>query len=158
MELTPLAWTALVGGGLVAFAVCVFLFRLGCILADVTEPSLVKSVLIVLLLLGVTLPAGYFLWTFLSSLEARWTAQGGLLVFPGLSVYLVAVWLLAGLVYSGLLAATFKKGLMIAGVEVLLTALLVALLTAAAMVGLAGWQISQRPSQAAAPAVHQPWA
>lgn len=142
----PALLTGLTIGGvtLVALIVRVVLFRLGCILADVNEPSLAKSILIVLVVAAVTGLGGWSIALALWTAEAALTSQAGLLVFPGLALYQALIVVAAGLLYSAMLAATFKKGLIVAGIEFLLSALLAALLTAGAMVVLASWQYGHR--------------
>jgi len=63
----------------------------------------------------------------------------------GLTVALILTWLLSAGIYSLLLAASLKKGLIIAAVELLLMALLAALVSAVVLVVLAVVQIFVRP-------------
>ncbi len=136
---------AIIGGSVLALLIRYFLFRIGCILADLHDPSVGKSVLVVLLVLAVTAPLGWWAGIWLLSLESKLSAP---VFYPGLTVYAILAWVATASCYWLILAATYKKSLIIAGVELLLSALLIALVAGLVMVGLAGWQISRRgPAQ-----------
>ncbi len=142
-------WTAftilvVIGGGLVALVVRYFLFRLGCILADLNDPALGRSILVVVVVALLTLPLGCWVAVLLSRLENSVADSSHLIFFPGLTLYAVVAWIVSATFYSVTLASTYKKSLIVAGTELLLTGLLAALVTAIVMVGLAGWQISRR--------------
>ncbi len=167
-EWTAMMVLALIGGCLVGLVVRYFLFRIGCILADVADPALGKSILLVVVVAGATLPLGGWVGVQLLNLEKGLAGSSGLLFYPGLVLYGVLAWFAAATGYSLVLAASYKKSLIIAGVELLLSALLIALVTALVLVGLAGWQIARRapaqsqlrpdiPWRAAAPCTPSPF-
>jgi hypothetical protein len=144
-ELTT--FNVLAGGaiGVVALGAFILLFRLGCILADVTDPTVGGSILVVAVLFLVTIPLGGVVGYYLLAAESVLAAQSGLIFYSGLGAYVVVVWLLAALVYAFFLGSSFKKGLIVAGIQLLLFALLVALLSALVLVVLAVLQIANRP-------------
>jgi len=143
-EWTAMTILALIGAGLVVLVVRYFLFRLGCILADLNDPTTGKAVLVVVVVTALTIPLGCWVAYTLNWAETEFSPESHLILFPGLALYGVLAWIIAATLYSLILAVTYKKSLIIAGVELLLSALLLALVAAVVMVGLAGWQISRR--------------
>jgi len=136
---------ALVAGVPVVFVVQYFLFRLGCVLADLPDPSIGRSLVAVLIAVGLILPLLVAGGLLLASIETTRSMQTGLIFYPGMALNLVLCWLLAAVVYWLVLSTSYTKGLVVAGVELLLSALFAALVTAVLMVLGAGWQIAERP-------------
>jgi hypothetical protein len=136
---------AAVLGAVVAVLVGAVLFRAGCALADVAEPAFGKSLLVVGLALLVCLPLGGAI-IYLSGLyEADPSAVFGPVRKVAALVALLVAWVVSALLYALFLAASYRKGLMIAGVEMLLSGLLSALVAAVVLVVLAVVQIVRRP-------------
>ena len=125
-----------------------FLFRIGCILADLPDPSIAKSILAVALALAVTIPLLVFGGLQLVALEKKLTSQAGMVFYPGMVLNLVLCWLLAAVVYTLLLRASYTRTLIVSGVELLLSALLVGLATAVLLVAGAGRQIWEKGNTA----------
>ena len=136
---------AAVLGAVVAVLVGAVLFRGGCALVDVAEPAFGKSLLVVGLALLVCLPLGGAV-IYLSGLyEADPTAVFGPVRKVAALVALLVAWVVSALLYALFLAASYRKGLVIAGVEMLLSGLLSALVAAVVLVVLAVVQIVRRP-------------
>ena len=75
----------------------------------------------------------------------------------GLAVSLLATWGISALIFALILAAPYRKGLVIAGAELLLGGLLTAVVTAVVLVVMAVVQIAtQPPPRAAASAALPP--
>jgi hypothetical protein len=140
------------GGLVLLLGLGTFLFQAGCALADVNGPGFLKSLLVYGVALAVCLPlAGLLLY-----LAGRYETDAAALLGPvragALGVWLLATWVLSALIYALFLAAPYRKGLVIAGTELLLAGLLTALVSAVVLVVLALVQISRSPPpRAAAP-------
>ncbi len=141
-----------VAGVVLVFGVGTLLFQAGCALADVNGPGFLKSLLIYGVAVVICAPlAGLLLY-----LAARYETDPTGLLGPArgaaLGVWLLAAWVLSALVFALALAAPIRKGLVIAGTELLLSGLLAALVSAVVLVVLALVQISRNPApRAAAP-------
>jgi hypothetical protein len=122
-----------------------FLFQAGCALADTPERGYFRSLPIYSLAVAVCLPLAVALIWFAGTYDSDPAASFGAMRILGLIVALILTWLLSAGIYSLLLAASLKKGLIIAGVELLLMALLAALVSAVVLVILAVVQIFNRP-------------
>jgi hypothetical protein len=130
---------------LAALAVGLLLFHAGCALADVKGPGFFKSLLILLAALALCVPLAWALLWLTGRYDAGQPALLSSMRVLGLVVALPAAWLVSALVYSLLLATPLRKGLVIAGAELVLGGLLAALGTAAVMVVLATVQIARQP-------------
>jgi hypothetical protein len=135
---------AAVLGAVVAVLVGVVLFRAGCALADVAEPAFGKSLLLVGLALLVCVPLGGAIIYLSGRYEADPAVFGPVRGLATLAALLVA-WVVSALLYALFLAASYRKGLVIAGLEMLLSGLLSALVLAVVLVVLAVVQIVRRP-------------
>ncbi len=138
------------GGLVVLLWVGTVLFQAGCALADVSGPGFLKSLLVCGVALAVCLPlAGLLLY-----LAARYETDATALLGPAragaLGVWLAATWILSALIYALFLSAPYRKGLVIAGTELLLAGLLTALVSAVVLVVLALVQITRSPPPRAA--------
>jgi hypothetical protein len=140
----------LAGGGAVFLLVETLLFRAGCALADVTEPSFPWSLLVVGVALVVCLPPGWLFVRLLGSYDADPGALLGPMGTLGVLLALLLSWVLSALLYTLFLAAPYKKGLLVAAFELLLRGLLSALVAAVVLVILAVVQIvvRQEPQKA----------
>jgi hypothetical protein len=134
----------LVGGGVALLLVETLLFRAGCALADVTEPSFPLSLLAVGVALAVCLPLGGLFVYLLGAYDADPAALFGPMRTLGVLLALLLGWVLSALLYLPFLAAPYKKGLLVAGFELLLRGLLSALVAAVVLVILAIVQIAVR--------------
>jgi hypothetical protein len=154
-EVAMIDWTsgwqvaAVLGGAVLLVGVGTLLFQAGCALADVTGPRFVKALLVFGLALAVCAPLAILLVRFAGRYDdpdspplspARGLALAGALL---------GTWVVSALVYAVALATPYRKGLVIAGTELLLAALLAALLGGVLMVALAGAQILHQPPRAA---------
>jgi hypothetical protein len=132
-------------GSLLFLGLGTVLFRAGCSLADVPEPSLPKSLVLFTLASVVSLPPAIALVWYAGTLEADPTVMFGTMrILAGL-VALVLIWGLSALLYAGGLHVQPKKSLMIAGSELFLMGLLGSLLTAVVLVALSVAQIFYQP-------------
>ena len=138
-------------GLLLLYAVTTLLFYAGCALADVANPSLGRSLLAVGLALLVCLPAGGALVWLLGSYDTDPNVLFGPMRILGITLALLVTWVLSGVLYKFLLTAPYRKGLFISAVELLLGALLSALVTAVVLVILAAVQIARSKDRAALP-------
>lgn len=149
-------WT--LAGAIVFLAICfvarVAVFLASCALADAGEPRLGKAAVLALVVLALGIPICWWLFLFL---ETRLPNSDTTLVSPaqivGALLSCVVYWAVPAVVYKFLLPASWKKGVLVAGLEVLLGSLLAALIAGVLLVILAGVQVARRPAQAAAPAV-----
>jgi hypothetical protein len=149
-ELPILFVVAIIIGAPVGLLVRYFLFRIGCVLADLPDPSIGKSILAVGIAVAVTIPllvVGGFILSVVDALVTK-QAGAGAIFYPGMAVDMIVCWLLAAVVYWLLLSTSYTKGLIVAGVELLLSALAAALVTAVILVIGAGWQVSTRGTPA----------
>ncbi len=142
---TPLLVFASVGGLLALFGVGTFLFQAGCALADVPERGYFRALPIYSASLIVCLPVAAALIWFVGRYDADPNDWFGNLRIAAAIGSLLLSWLLSAVIYALLLAAPLRKGLLIAGVELLLMALLAALVSALVLVVLALVQIGMRP-------------
>jgi hypothetical protein len=140
----PLLILAVIGGGLAAWVVQLFLFRIGCILADVPEPSWGHTLLLVTPLFLIFAPVAFYLVLVLSDLAKAHDMPLNLVLIPGLIGYLLVIWVLDTVIYRLVLRASYKKGMIVAGVELVLTGLASALVTGVVLVILAAVQFSER--------------
>lgn len=142
---TPLQIVAGLAGFLLLFGVGTFLFQAGCALANVPERSYFRSLpiyaasLVLCLLLGAAL-----LW-FAGRYDTDPNESFGRFHVAASLTSLLLTWLLSALLFSLLLSASIRKGLIIAGIELLLLALLAALVAGIVLVVLACVQIGTRP-------------
>jgi hypothetical protein len=127
---------AILATGAVGLMVWVVLFRASCSLADVADPGPVRSVLVpvvaaaVALLLAATAPADP------ASVNLR-------MVGPMLA--LLIFWLVPALLYAPLIPMNWRKAVIVAGLEVVLMALLAALAGGVVLVILAAVQLTRLP-------------
>ncbi|HTU22263.1 MAG TPA: hypothetical protein VMG10_29765 [Gemmataceae bacterium] len=133
------------GGFLALFGVGTLLFQAGCALADVPERGYFRSLPIYSAAIFVCLPLAAALVWFAGRYDVDPNDWFGLMRLTALIGSLVLTWLLSAGIYALFLAATLRKGLLIAGIELLLMALLAALVSALVMVVLALMQIGTRP-------------
>jgi hypothetical protein len=147
----PLLIAAGLGGLLVLLGLGTFLFQAGCALADVPDRGYLRALpiysakLIVCLLL-----AALLIW-FAGLYDSNPDGFGNMRVVAAL-LALLLTWVVSSLIYRLLLAGSLRKGMMIAGIELLLMALLAVLVAAIVMVVLALVQIGTRPPPRAAQA------
>jgi hypothetical protein len=139
-----------VGGLVLLFGVGTLLFQAGCALADVNGPGFLKSLLVSgsAAVLFLVLAGG--LLYFAGKYETDSTSRLGPIHAGALGVSLLATWVLGALLYALFLTAPYRKGLVIAGTELLLAGLLTALVSAVVLVVLALVQISRSPPPRAA--------
>lgn len=141
----PLLVAVCLGGLIVLLGVGTLLFQAGCALADVPERGYFRALPIYAVAIVVCLPLAALLIAWAGNYESDPTIWFGVPRITALIVSLLLTWLLSGVIYKLLLAASFKKGLMIAGIELLLAGLLAALVSAVVLVILAFVQIISRP-------------
>ena len=135
------------GAAVLLWLGCTLLFRMGCALADVAEPRLPRSALLVGLALAVSLPVGGLLVWLLGRYDPPDTeALFGPMRVVGLVLSCLAAWVLSGALYTLSLPTPYRKGLMISAFEMLLGALGAALLAGVVLVVLAVVQIARRPA------------
>ena len=136
------------GGLLALFGVGTFLFQAGCALAEVPERGYFRSLPIYSAALLVCLLVAAPLVWFAGRYDVDPNDWFGNARVAALIGSLVLTWLLSAGIYALLLAASLRKGLLIAGIELLLMTLLAALVSAVVMVVLAFMQITTRPPPA----------
>jgi hypothetical protein len=142
---TPLLVIAGLAGVLVLFGVGTLLFQAGCALADVPVRGYLRSLPVYSIAAVLCAPLiGVLLW-FAGRYESDPNAAFGSARIAALIVSLLLSWLLSSGIYALLLAASLRKGLLIAGIELLLMALLAALVSAVVLVILAFVQIVASP-------------
>jgi hypothetical protein len=142
---TPLLVMYGLGGLIVLLGVGTLLFQAGCALADAPERGYFRSLPVSSLAVIVCLPLAVVLVWFAGTYDSDPASSFGTMRIMGLIVALILAWLLSAGIYSLLLAASLKKGLIIAGVELLLMGLLAALVSAVVLVALAVVQVFTRP-------------
>jgi hypothetical protein len=141
----------LIAGNLLLVVVGALLVQAGCALADVTGPGFLKALAVFVAAQVVCVPlAGLLLW--LAGLYDA--SQGVLTPLRGLAlvVALVGAWVISALIFALTLAAPYRKGLVIAGSELALGALLTAMVTGVVLVVLAVVQIVRQPPRPTAAA------
>jgi hypothetical protein len=136
--------------GALGLGVGALLFQAGCALADLNGPGWLRSLGALVVALLLCLPLGWVL----VHLAGRYDSDPGALLGPfrvlALAVVLPAAWLVAAAVFSAFLRAPFRKGLVVAGAELVLGALVASLATAAVLIFLAAMQIArQQPTRGA---------
>ena len=156
---TPLLIAAALGGLLLLIAVGTLLFQAGCALADVPDRGYVRALPIYSAALVICLPLAAVVVWFAGRYESDPNNAFGSMRIAASIGSLFGVWLLSAGIYALLLAASLRKGLLIAGIELLLMGLLAALVSAIVLVVLALIQITTRPppmrsTQTAIPLVH----
>jgi hypothetical protein len=135
---------AVLGGLLVLFGVGTFLFQAGCALAGVPDRGYFRALPIYSAAVVVCLPlAALFIW-YVGRYDADpndWLGNYRIAAAVGA---LLLTWVLSAGIFSLLLSASLRKGLLIAAVELLLAALSAALVAALVLVVLAIVQINTR--------------
>jgi hypothetical protein len=135
---------AVMGGLLVLFGVGTFLFQAGCALADVPDRGYFRALPIYSAAIAVCVPLAAVLIWFAGRYDADpndWL--GNYRIAAAIGALLLS-WVLSAAIYSLLLSASLRKGLLIAALELLLGALLAALAAALILVVLAIVQINTR--------------
>src|SRR5262245_58556401 len=125
---TPLLVAAGLGGLLVLFGVGTLLFQAGCALADVPVRGYFRSLPIYGLAVPLCVPLIAALVWFAGRYDSDPNTAFGSMRIVALIVSLALTWLLSSGIYALLLAASLRKGLAIAGIELLLMGLLAALI------------------------------
>jgi hypothetical protein len=146
---TPLLIVYGLGCLIALLGVGTFLFQAGCALADAPDRGYFRSLPVYSATVAVCLPLAVVLIWFAGTYETDPAASFGTMRIAGLIAALALSWLVSAGIYSLLLAASLKKGLAIAGFELLLMALLAVLVSAVVLVVLAVVQIFTRPPQPA---------
>lgn len=142
---TPLQVVGGLAGVLVLFGVGTLLFQAGCALADVPVRGYFRSLPVYSAAAVICVPLiGVFLW-FAGRYESDPNTSFGSMRIAALIVSLLLTWAVSSGIYALLLAASLRKGLMVAGIELLLMALLAALVSAVVLVVLALIQIISSP-------------
>lgn len=136
---------AVVGGVLILFGVGTLVFQAGCALADVPDRGYLRALPIYSATMVVCLPLAAALIWFVGRYEADPNDWLGSWRIGAAAASLLLTWLLSAGIYALLLAASLRKGMLLAALELLLMALLVALVSAVLLVGMAVVQISTRP-------------
>ncbi|MHB1424267.1 MAG: hypothetical protein ACYC3I_13925 [Gemmataceae bacterium] len=135
-------------GVLLLFGVGTLLFQAGCALADVPDRGYLRALPVYSATIVVCVPLAAALVWFVGRYEADpndWFSAPRLAAAIG---SLLLIWLLSAGIYALLLAASLRKGLLIAAIELLLMALLAVLVSAVVLVVLAIVQITTRPTAA----------
>jgi hypothetical protein len=146
---------AAVGGLVLLLGVGTLVFQAGCALADVTGPRFLKALLVFGLALAVCVPLGGFL-VWLGGVYDKSSALLGPVRSAALGAALVGVWALSALIYAFALATPYRKGLVIAGTELAMAALLAGIVAAVVMVILAVVQIARQPPPRPAASIAPP--
>jgi hypothetical protein len=136
----------LVVGLPVAYVLSLFLFRLGCAMADL-ELSWLRSFLLAGINLVVLLGCVGGLFLLAGLLDRDPSDWMGPLRIAGLVAGLVLSWVVSLLLYPLLLPATITKGFIVATFERILGALFALLLAGVILVGLAVFQILRSEPQ-----------
>jgi hypothetical protein len=136
---------SVLGGLLVLFGVGTFLFQAGCALADVPDRGYLRALPIYSAAIVVCLPLAAMLVWFVGRYDADPSDWFGNFRIAAAIGSLLLTWMLSAGIYSLLLSASLRKGLLIAALELLLALLLAALVAALVLVVLAIVQINTRP-------------
>lgn len=136
---------AVVGGVLILFGLGTFVFQAGCALADVPDRGYLRALPVYSATMVVCLPLAAALIWFVGRYEADPNDWLGSWRIGAALASLLLTWLLSAGIYTLLLSASLRKGLVLAGLELLLMALLAALVSAVLLVVMAVVQISTRP-------------
>jgi len=142
---TPLFVALGLGGFLVLIGAGTFLFQASCALADVAERGYFRSLPIYLTAVVVCLPLTIVLVWFAGRYDTDPNDSFGSMRIVALIVSLFVSWLLSAGIYILFLSASLKKGLLIAGIELVLLSLLAMFVSAIVLVILALVQIISRP-------------
>lgn len=142
---TPLLVLVVLGGLLLLLGVGTLLFQAGCALADVPVRGYFPSLSIYALTVVLCGPLMAALVWFAGRYDSDPNVSFGAMRITALIASLVLAWFLSSVIYALVLAASLRKGLWIAGVEMLLMGLLAALVAAVVVVVLAVVQIATRP-------------
>jgi hypothetical protein len=146
----PLLLAVCLGGGVIALlGVGPFFFQAGCALANVTERGYLRSLPIYAATVLLCLPLATALIWFAGTYDADPTAWFGAMRLAAMIASLLVTWILSAVIYSLFLAASVKKGLLIAGFELLLMGLLALLVSAVVLIILALVQILSKPPEPA---------
>jgi hypothetical protein len=134
----------LVAGNLLLLVIGALLVQAGCALADVTGPGFFKALGVFLAAQVICAPLG---WALVWAAGLYGGSAGVLTPLRGLAlvVALLATWVISALIFALTLAAPYRKGLMIAGAELVLGALISAVVTGVVLVVLALVQIARQP-------------
>jgi hypothetical protein len=141
--MSPVLLLAVVAGAAAGLAVYVVLFKASLALADVTEPGLLKSLVVVLAGTAASGLLSYLVYRLFGLADRPEVALDNATVL-WLLVALLISWLVPALLYIPALPVRWFKGVQIAGVEVLLRGLLAALVAGVVLVVLAAAQILAR--------------
>src|SRR4051794_30935301 len=113
-------------------------FRAAVALADVPDPGFFRSLLLVTLVAVVCAPPSVFIPHFLGVSGSPEGEGFGPLPALGVALALLLNWAVPALVYVPALTVPLRKGMLVAGLDLSLRALLAALLLGVALVVLAG--------------------
>jgi hypothetical protein len=142
--------TGAVAGGIILLGLGGLLLQAGCALADVREPRYLKALGLFAAALAVCAPAGGFLVWHAGSWDSTPSSLMGPFRTVALGVALVGTVAVSALINALTLTTPYRKGLMIAGSELVLAALVLALLSGVVMVVLAVVQIAGQAAPRAA--------
>src|SRR5690348_15041236 len=120
---TSLLVFVVLSGSLLLFGVGTFLFQAGCALADVPERGYFRSLPLYSATLIVSLPLATLLVWFAGRYDADPNDWFGSIRITAALASLILIWALSGGLYALFLAASLRKGLLIAAIELLLMAL-----------------------------------
>lgn len=138
-------------GLLLGLVVGTLLFQASCALVDVPERGYFRSLLLYSASRAVLVPmgalGGVLVW-YIGRFDSDPNDAFGTFKITATLGSMVLNWFLCGVLYALFLAASLRKGLLIAGIELLLVALASALIAAIVLVVLAFVQISTRPPPA----------
>jgi hypothetical protein len=123
-------------------------FRASCALAEAGEPRAGKSALLVAAVLALTVGFLFMLSRLVPATPEE--SNGGRVA--GAAVAVVAAGVVAAVLYTWFLPTSLRRGAVVAGSELLLGALLAALVTGVVLVALAVYQLQRRPEPARIPA------
>jgi hypothetical protein len=138
-----------IGGVVLLLGIGPLLFQAGCALADVNGPNFLRSLGLFVVTLVVCVPIIAGLWWLAGASPNDSATWWGPMCLAALVGGGILAWIVSGLIYMLTLAAPYRKGLVIAGTELILGVLLTALISAVVLVVLAGVQISkQAPGRA----------
>jgi hypothetical protein len=132
-------------GLLLLFGVGTLLFQAGCALADVPEGGYFRALPIYSAAIVVSLPLAAALVWFAGRYDADPNDWIGSFRIAAAVGSLALIWIISGGIYALFLAASLRKGLMIAAIELLLMVLFAALVSSVVLVALAIVQITTRP-------------
>jgi len=139
-------WLVLIilGSLLLLLGVGTFLFQAGCALADVPDRGYFRALWIYSATVVVCLPLSAALIWFAGRYDADPNDWFGIWHLAAAGGALLLSWVVSAGIYSWYLAASLRKGLLIAALELLLIALSATLVAAIVLVVLAAIQISTK--------------